>query len=142
MPNVTAADDSPGSVPEWMKARKGFCWNDYVKWDDDVRVDRVELFDDLVYMMAAPDEWHQWVAGNMYRQLGDFLNGKKCTPYIAPFDVRLFPQEDGSDNTVFQPDVFVVRDRDKVFGRKYCNGAPDFVIEVMSDFFPRQGFRG
>jgi Uma2 family endonuclease len=101
-----------------------------VKWGDDVRV---EMIDGLVYMMAAPDEWHQWVVGNMYRQLYDVLEGKPCTPYIAPFDVRLFPKEDGSDNTVYQPDVFVVCDRDKVFGRKYCNGAPDFVIEVMSD---------
>jgi len=133
MPNVAVADNSPGSVPEWIKPRRslnGFCWNDYVKWGEDVRV---EMLDGLVYMMGSPDEWHQWVVGNMYGQLAHFLNGKPCTPYIAPFDVRLFPQEDGSDNTVFQPDVFVVCDKDKVFGRKYCNGAPDFVIEVMSD---------
>jgi Uma2 family endonuclease len=130
MPNVAAADNSPDCIPEWMKEKKGFCWNDYVKWGDDVRV---EMLDGLVYMMGSPDEWHQWVAGNMYSQLVNFLEGKQCTPYMAPFDVRLFPQEDGSDNTVFQPDVFVVCDKDKVFGRKYCNGAPDFVIEVMSD---------
>ena len=132
MPDVAVADNSPDFVPKWMKALRGFCWNDYVKWDDDVRVGRVELFDGLVYMMAAPDEWHQWMVGELYMQLRQFLEGKPCTPYIAPFDVRLFPEEDGSDNTVFQPDVFVVCDRDKAFGRKYCNGAPDFVIEVMS----------
>jgi len=133
MSNVAVADNSPDFVPEWMKAKRGFCWNDYVRWDDDVRVGRVELFDGLVYMMAAPDEWHQWVVGELAVQLAHFLEGKSGTPYIAPLDVRLFPKEDGSDNTVFQPDVFVVCDRDKVFGRKYCNGAPDFVIEVMSD---------
>jgi Uma2 family endonuclease len=133
MPNVAVADNSPDIIPEWIRPRRnldGFCWNDYVKWGEDVRV---EMIDGLVYMMGSPDEWHQWVVGNMYSQLSDFLNGKKCTPYIAPFDVRLFSQEDGSDNTVFQPDVFVVCDKDKVFGKKSCNGAPDFVIEVMSD---------
>jgi len=133
MPNVAAADNSPDFVPEWITAKRsldGFCWNDYAKWGEDVRV---EMFDGLVYMMGAPDEWHQWVVGELAVQLAHFLGGKSATPYIAPFDVRLFPKEDGSDNTVFQPDVFVVCDRDKVFGKKYCNGAPDFVIEVMSD---------
>ena len=97
MPNVAATDNSPDFVPEWIKPRRsldGFCWNDYERWGEDVRV---EMLDGLVYMMGAPDEWHQWVVGSMYRQLGNFLDGKKCTPYIAPFDVRLFPKEDGSD---------------------------------------------
>jgi len=39
----------------------------------------------------------------------------QCTAYTAPFDVRMFPKEDGSDNVVLQPDVFVVCDKDKVF---------------------------
>jgi len=115
-------------TPVWLKKRSS-CWNDYIKWDVEASV---ELFAGLVYMMASPDEWHQWVAGDIYGQLRELLKGRKCTPYIAPVDVRLFPQADGSDNVVFQPDVFVVCDPDKFFNRTYCHGAPDFVIEVMS----------
>jgi len=130
MAQTALTGDSPDYVPEWLKTRRSFDWNDYVKWDDDIRV---ELFDGLVYMMPTTDEWHQWAVGELCFQLSDFLDGRKCTAYIAPFDVRLFPKEDGSDNVVLQPDVFVVCDRDKAFGRKYCNGAPDFIIEVMSN---------
>jgi len=130
MTQVALTKDARDSLPEWLKIRKEFVWNDYAKWDDTIRV---ELLDGMVYMMASPDEWHQWTAGEFYAQLKQFLNGRKCTAYIAPFDVRLFPKADGSDNVVLQPDVFVVCDSEKVFGKKYCNGAPDFVIEVMSD---------
>jgi len=130
MAHNALVSDSSDPIPKWMKTKREFVWNDYVKWDDDIRV---ELFDGLVYMMASNDEWHQWTVGELCMQLSDFLKGKKCTPYVAPFDVRLFPKEDGSDNVVFQPDVFVVCDSEKVFGKKYCNGAPDFVIEIMSD---------
>jgi len=133
MADVALSDDLSDYIPEWIKNKKigkGFNWNDYSKWDDTIRV---ELLDGMVYMMSSPDEWHQWLVLHLGRQLEDFLSGRKCTAYIAPFDVRLFPKEDGSDNVVLQPDVFVVCDRDKVFGRKYCNGAPDFIIEVMSN---------
>jgi len=133
MAQTALTGNSSDFVPIWIKTKKigkGFDWNDYVKWDDDIRV---ELFDGLVYMMPSTDEWHQWTVGELCFQLADFLDGRKCTAYIAPFDVRLFPKEDGSDNVVLQPDVFVVCDRDKTFGRKYCNGAPDFIIEVMSN---------
>jgi hypothetical protein len=51
MPNAVA-DNSPDVIPEWMKARKGVCWNDYVRWGEDVRV---EMFDGLVYMMGSPE---------------------------------------------------------------------------------------
>jgi len=115
---------------EWLTGKRDFTWNNYVKWGEDVRV---ELYDGLVYMMASPDEWHQEVLLDISTQLRLFLKGKKCRPYIAPFDVRLFPEEDGSDKIVLQPDVFVVCDEAKTFGRKYCKGAPDFVIEVMSE---------
>ena len=104
-------------------------YNDYISWDDDVRR---ELIDGVVYQMASPSEWHQWVTMEISRQLGNFLEGKKCTTYIAPFDVRLFYEEDGSDNTVVQPDILVVCDESKTLGFNYCKGSPDFVIEVAS----------
>ena len=106
-----------------------YTYNDYLLWDDDVRR---ELIDGVVYQMASPSEWHQWVTGNIYRQLGSQLDGKKCTPYTAPFDVRLFYEEDGSDKTVVQPDILVVCDESKTLGFNYCKGSPDFIIEVAS----------
>ena len=47
--------------------------------------------------------------------------------------VRLEYKEDGSDKTVFEPDVLIVCDKDKIKGLKTINGAPDFVVEVLSN---------
>ena len=45
-----------------------------------------------------------------------------------------------SDKVVVQPDVFVVCDRKKLSDGKTCKGAPDFVIEVVSDGSVKKDF--
>jgi Uma2 family endonuclease len=107
-----------------------YTYADYAKWDEDFRC---ELIGGIVYMMASPSEWHQDVVGDVFSQLKASLKGKKCKPMIAPFDVRLFPRKDGSDDNVVQPDVIVVCDENKLSDGKACIGAPDVVFEVLSD---------
>ena len=51
--------------------------------------------------------------------------------YPAPFDVRLFFEEDENDDTVVQPDITVICD-EKKRGYEGCRGAPDLVIEILS----------
>ena len=125
-------DVKPRQNPVWLKLvpKRELTYKDYKTWDDDIRV---ELIDGLVYMMASPDEWHQWALGDLFEQLKNLLRGRKCTPYAAPFDVRLFYEEDESDKTVVQPDILVVCDESKTLGLKFCKGAPNFIIELMSD---------
>jgi Uma2 family endonuclease len=62
----------------------------------------------------------------------EYLKGKSCEVFAAPFDVRLFPEEDSSDTTVVQPDILVVCDSKKLSDGKACKGAPDLVVEIMS----------
>ena len=85
-------------------------------------------------MMAPPSTEHQRIAGELYRQIANFLVGKKCQAFPAPFGVRLFSrQEDAPDDEtgLLEPDITVVCDRDKL--DKYgCKGAPDFIIEILS----------
>ena len=47
--------------------------------------------------------------------------------FHAPFDVKL------NDNPliIVQPDLMIVCDKDKLDGKR-CNGAPDFIIEIVS----------
>jgi len=45
--------------------------------------------------------------------------------------VRLFYEEDESDDTVVQPDITVICD-EKKRGYEGCRGTPDFVIEILS----------
>ncbi len=107
-----------------------FTYGDYAQWPED---ERWELINGVAYAMAAPQRIHQIIAGQLYRQIGNFLEGHTCEPYIAPFDVRL-PENDEADGDVttnVQPDISVICDPDKL-DDKGCRGAPDWIIEVLS----------
>ena len=84
-------------------------------------------------MMSSPNDWHQLVSMELSVQLGNFFSGKECQTFAAPFDVRLFPEDDESDDIVVQPDLMVICDKAKWQGVGHCKGAPDLVIEILSD---------
>ena len=109
-----------------------YTFADCLAWGGD---ERIEVIDGEAFLMApAPSRVHQEVSGELFRQLANYLEGKKCRVYHAPFDVRLFEQEgDTPENvtTVVQPDITVVCDLGKLDDRG-CRGAPDLVIEILS----------
>jgi Uma2 family endonuclease len=106
-------------------------YGDYLEWPEDVRY---ELIDGIAYAMApAPLRLHQEILGEVFRQVGNALEGRPCRPFVAPFDVRL-PRASEADrdiDTVVQPDLVVVCDRAKLDERG-CRGAPDWVVEILS----------
>jgi Uma2 family endonuclease len=81
--------------------------------------------------MAGPNERHQSILVEIATQFHNYLRGKPCKVYPAPFDVRLFYEEDESDDTVVQPDILIVCDEEKR-GHEGCRGAPDLVVEILS----------
>ena len=116
---------------------EGYTYRDYYSWGGDLRC---ELIDGMPYMLAAPSLRHQWLAGGIYTQLMAWLKGKPCRAFIAPLDVRLFHEQDESDKTVVQPDVLVVCDESKLSDGRSCRGAPDFVVEVVSEGSVKKDF--
>jgi Uma2 family endonuclease len=116
--------------PLALKQGERFTLDQWRSWPQD---ERWELIDGIAYAMSpAPRIPHQNHAGDLYRKLGNFLEGKPCQPFIAPADVYLpDDSEDGAD-TVVQPDVLVVCDEGKVQDDG-IHGAPDFVAEVLSE---------
>lgn len=90
---------------------------------------RAELIEGELYDLAAPSRTHQRLAGGLYRAASDYIesHGLPCEADIAPFAVNLR----ANDTTFVEPDVLVVCDRDKLSDRG-CEGAPDFVAEVVS----------
>ena len=114
-----------------LRTEKHDTYADYLQWPDDARY---ELIDGEAFLMSpAPLVEHQEVAGELFRQLANQLDGQPCRPYIAPVDVRL-PRKDEADaaiDTVVQPDVLVVCDPHKI-DRRGVRGAPDWVLEVLS----------
>jgi Uma2 family endonuclease len=111
-----------------LKKEEYYTYADYLQWDGP---ERYELIDGEAYMMAPPSRPHQKISGELFGTIWEFLKGKPCEVYAAPFAVRLNPAEDQSDDTVVEPDIVVVCDPSKLDDRG-CNGAPDLVVEILS----------
>jgi Uma2 family endonuclease len=110
-----------------IKLDEHYTYADYLTWDTG---DRYELIGGAPYLMSpAPSTMHQRVAAEMFNQIYTWLRGKPCEALFAPVDVRLNP--DDTDDTVVQPDIIVVCDKNKI-EKKAVKGAPDLVIEVIS----------
>ena len=105
-------------------------YKDYKNWELKPG-ERYELIDGAAYAMSSPNTEHQLIASILNAEFYNFLKGKKCKAIPAPYDVRLFYEEDESDDTVVQPDLIVVCDPEKL-GREGCRGAPDLVVEILS----------
>ncbi len=96
---------------------------------------RAELIDGVIYDMSSPSFVHQGVAGEVFLQIANFIRDNKgeCIARIAPVDVRL----DCDNKTIVQPDVLVICDKSKI-KRWGIMGAPDFVLEVLSESTKRK----
>ena len=113
---------------ELAEEKAYYTYADFLEWKGP---ERYELVGGEAYLMAAPDPEHQRLLMEIAAQLHRFLKGKPCRVFPAPFAVRLSPQADNRDDTVFEPDITVVCDRSKI-DRRGCSGVPDFVAEIIS----------
>ncbi len=113
------------------KARYRYTFADCLTWEEN---ERIEIINGEAVMMAPPSSVHQEIVAELTRQLGNFLEGKPCKVYPAPFGVRLF-EKDGEApedvDTMVEPDISVVCDRSKI-DKHGCKGAPDLIIEILS----------
>ena len=114
-----------------METAEKYIYTKYAALGEANRDKRYELIDGTIYFMSpGASQAHQEIVGNLYRQLGDFLEGKPCKVFIPPFDVCLNAEGD-DDSTTVQPDILVVCDESKLDGKR-CNGTPDLIVEVLS----------
>ena len=108
-----------------------FTFADALNWERD---EHIEIIDGEVFMMATPLRVHQEILMSLSRQIANYLDGKPCKVYPAPFAVRPFEKESDKPedvDTMLEPDITVVCDPAKL--DKYgCKGAPDMVIEILS----------
>ena len=98
---------------------------------------RAEIFDGDIYYMASPSQVHQTILTELLVTTRNYLKSKngECQVFPAPFDVKL------SDKplTIVQPDLMIICDKDKLDGKR-CNGAPDFIIEIVSPGNPADDY--
>lgn len=116
-------------------AAKGTCTaEDYWALPEGVRA---ELIDGELWDMASPNRVHQRIVHELAVGLELHIRSHdgSCQVYPAPFAVNLF----SDDSTFVEPDVSVICDRGKLSERG-CEGAPDFVAEVVSPSDARRDY--
>jgi Uma2 family endonuclease len=89
---------------------------------------RYQLIEGELFMAPAPNRFHQDISRNLEFVLLKYLERNPIGKlYHAPFDVYL------SEHNVFQPDIiFVAKNRYNIFIPAGAEGAPNFVVEILS----------
>ncbi len=98
---------------------------------------RAELIDGQIYDMAPPNTMHQRIVMNLSRRIANHIEAHNggCEVFPAPFAVFL---NKDSKNYV-EPDISVICDKDRLNDHG-CNGAPDWIIEVVSPSTSRMDY--
>jgi len=98
---------------------------------------RAELIDGRIYNMAPPARIHQKLITELVSALHQHIrdNNGDCEVYPAPFAVFL----NADDKNYVEPDISVICDQSKLTD-KGCNGAPDWIIEIVSPSSKRMDY--
>lgn len=90
---------------------------------------RYELIEAELLVSAAPNIEHQRKAGRLFVELTSFVRQHDLGEvFIAPCDVVL------DSSTVLEPDIlFVSKARQSIVKPACIEGAPDLIIEIVSD---------
>ena len=102
-------------------------YDDYCQIPDDGN--RYEVIDGVLYMSPSPIVRHQRVSRNLSLLLSAWVKKTNAGEVLfAPMDVVL------SENNVVQPDIlFVSNERSSIIEEKNLQGAPDLLIEILSE---------
>lgn len=97
----------------------------------------IEVFEGIIYDMASPSRIHQALITDLLTTFYTYIKKKNgdCEVLPAPFDVILSKKP----LTIVQPDIMIVCDKNKLDEQR-CNGAPDFIIEIVSPSNPSDDY--
>ena len=86
-----------------------------------------ELIEGEIISQASPSIAHQRLSMALSNKIYNFISSKKgkCEVFSTPKDVKL------DEETIVVPDIFAACDPEKFDKQKY-NGAPDWIIEIVS----------
>jgi Uma2 family endonuclease len=113
-------------MAEAVVEKKRYTYEDYLKTPED---ERYELIEGELLMTPSPAPRHQRISRKIEFILEKFVTENNLGEvFYAPMDVYL------DDESVVQPDIlFISRDRLNIIGEKNIQGAPDLVIEIISE---------
>ncbi len=90
---------------------------------------RAELIDGRIYMMAPPNFIHQKLVMELSSHIHQYIKKRKGDCEVVPAPFAVFLNKD--DRNYMEPDISIICDKTKLTD-KGCNGAPDWVIEIIS----------
>jgi len=106
--------------------KKKYTYEDYLKTPDD---ERYELIEGELLMTPSPIPKHQRISRELEFEMMKFVKANDLGEiFYAPCDVYL------DNENVVQPDIlFISKERLNIIGEKNIQGAPDLVIEIISE---------
>jgi Uma2 family endonuclease len=106
--------------------KKKYTYEDYLKTPDD---ERYELIEGELLMTPSPVTKHQMISREIGFELIKFVKENNLGEvFYAPYDVYL------DNENVLQPDIiFISKERLNIIGEKNIQGAPDLLIEIISE---------
>ncbi len=102
-------------------------YEDYLAFPDDGR--RHEIIDGEHYVVPSPLTKHQRISRNLEYALIKYLEQNPVGEvFHAPYDVVL------SELDVVQPDIiYIANERSEIITERNIQGAPDLVVEIISE---------
>ncbi len=125
---------SPINKLSQLDLNETYSYADYLTWQFE---ETVELIKGKIQMMSpAPNVRHQSIVTELGGHLYSFFRKKPCKLFYAPLDVRLYNKRKSILTnkeifTVVQPDLCVICNPEQL-DVQGCNGAPDWIIEILS----------
>ncbi|RWR12845.1 Uma2 family endonuclease [Siminovitchia fortis] len=90
----------------------------------------LEYIDGFIYMSPSPSTKHQRVSRKLGRAFEEFLDGKTCELFYAPYDIELNSKKMEGTRVVI-PDITVICDPSGFTDARYV-GVPDLIVEILS----------
>ena len=106
--------------------KEKYTYEDYLKLPEGAPY---QLINGELVMSPSPTTYHQIIANNISTLLTQYVRKNKLgTILFSPIDVYFEKHE------TYQPDIiFVSKERKEIIGEKKIEGAPDLVIEILSE---------
>jgi len=93
---------------------------------------RMEYINGEIIILQSPSMRHQEISGELHVIIKEYLKGKKCKVFYAPFDVHFY-KVGFKDPDVMQPDLLIACDIEgKVNEKGRYMGTPTLVVEILS----------
>ena len=93
---------------------------------------RMEYINGEIIILSSPSTFHQDISGNLHVLFRNYLKGKPCKVFYAPFDVH-FWKKDFKYPDVMQLDILIACDlEDTVNEKGRYMGTPTLVVEILS----------